>query len=641
MAKFSGFFQSSKTRNTVIILSGIFLIIIFVGLYMFRQGKVPVEGKAKIATPPQQIQSQPGEKNVSTEYLKALLQSDKLASEQAIKKGSSDIPSLVATGETSASSSTTTKNQSDFCDKVQQCYVNNTMGLLNAYVKAGEMQQLTASQINQLRDAGVSVDQFADELNKLVNAGKLTPEQAKALLDAYKTEQAASSGLSSNDLVNTMLAQGNVNSVVAGQLRKLIHEKAPVSTYADTLNRLGQAGQLTSDQVNQLSAAYKKEQGAVAEQTQQPAAQEIVPTGSTDALLHQLLSQGKLSQTAANILKELSDNNVPANQFASKLNGLIEGGELSPIVAQQLLKAYRAEHGDISVTTKNVPKSFIQAQEQQQERALREQEAEMQRQAMQAQAKLAATQAADTQKTLKELQSAMNSQAKKLVSAWNPRPQHFVYESTGKTKGASDNASKVTGEEGSNKQGSTQYPVVQVGDIMFAVLDTGVNSDRPQPVMATIVSGKLKGAKLLGGLSVTSDHERVVLKFNLLTLPQWPSAVRINAFAINPDTAHTAIASDVDHHYLSRYGALFAANFIKGYANAVESSGQTTTTNSGTTTTNNPNLSAKEKLFVGLGEVGKALSNATKKYFDRNPTVTVDAGVGIGILFMEPVEQPS
>ena len=43
---------------------------------------------------------------------------------------------------------------------------------------------------------------------------------------------------------------------------------------------------------------------------------------------------------------------------------------------------------------------------------------------------------------------------------------------------------------------------------------------------------------------------------------------RIDAFAIDLATARTALASDVDHHALERWGSLLAASFLEGYGNA-------------------------------------------------------------------------
>ena len=51
---------------------------------------------------------------------------------------------------------------------------------------------------------------------------------------------------------------------------------------------------------------------------------------------------------------------------------------------------------------------------------------------------------------------------------------------------------------------------------MFAVLDTSINTDEKSPIMATIVDGPLKGAKLIGGFSRV--NQRVLLTFKLFYL---------------------------------------------------------------------------------------------------------------------------
>ena len=183
--------------------------------------------------------------------------------------------------------------------------------------------------------------------------------------------------------------------------------------------------------------------------------------------------------------------------------------------------------------------------------------------------------------------------------------------------------------------------MIKAGAILFATLNTSINSDRPGPVMATIVAGKYKGAKLLGTLQTTSDYQRVVLTFNTMSMPNWPSTVGINAVAINPDTARTALASNVDNHYLLRYSALFASSFMQGIGSAVQNSGQTTVNNAGTTSQTFSNLSTGEKVLVGLGQVGKSAGSAAQKVFNKHPTVTVMAGVGLGILYTKDVAAPS
>ena len=64
----------------------------------------------------------------------------------------------------------------------------------------------------------------------------------------------------------------------------------------------------------------------------------------------------------------------------------------------------------------------------------------------------------------------------------------------------------------------------QPGDILFAVLQTAINSDEPGPVRAQVVGERFKDAMLLGTLATFppvagSRPERVQVAFNVLTTP--------------------------------------------------------------------------------------------------------------------------
>lgn len=118
------------------------------------------------------------------------------------------------------------------------------------------------------------------------------------------------------------------------------------------------------------------------------------------------------------------------------------------------------------------------------------------------------------------------------------------------------------------------------GDILFAVLQTAIDSDEPGPVRARIVGERFEGAILLGGLrafppAAGSRPERVLVKFDYLTTADRATHA-IDAVAIDLDTARTALATGVDHHYLERWGSLLAASFMEGYGNAIRNGNRIT-----------------------------------------------------------------
>ncbi|KTC85950.1 type IVB secretion system protein DotG/IcmE [Legionella drozanskii] len=196
--------------------------------------------------------------------------------------------------------------------------------------------------------------------------------------------------------------------------------------------------------------------------------------------------------------------------------------------------------------------------------------------------------------------------------------------------------------EGDNAPLRPQGALIKTGDVLFAVLDTSVNSDEPGPILATIVSGKLKGAKLIGSFNLPTNAEKMVISFNTMSVPGAPKTTSISAYAIDPNTARTAISSNTNHHYLLRYGSLFASSFLEGFGNAFQSA-NTTVTIGGTgggqniTVQNGIGRSALQNAVIGLATLGKAWGQVAQQQFSTPTTVEVYSGTALGILFTQDV----
>lgn len=236
---------------------------------------------------------------------------------------------------------------------------------------------------------------------------------------------------------------------------------------------------------------------------------------------------------------------------------------------------------------------------------------------------------------MKQLQQAMASQASDLLASWTPPPtQSFVLVPDEKTlvekKGTSLTSDSL------RRKG----PVIKAGTVLFGVLDTGINSDQDSPILATIIQGELKGARLIGNF-VRRD-EKVLISFRTINIPTVKNSIGVNAVAIDPEEARTALASRVDNHYLLRYGTLFASSFLSGLSSAIIQSGSSVATNANTgiVIQNTQRLNTGEKALVALGNVGQQYASVLGRNFTKPPTVFVDAGVGIGVLLMQDLAIP-
>lgn len=249
------------------------------------------------------------------------------------------------------------------------------------------------------------------------------------------------------------------------------------------------------------------------------------------------------------------------------------------------------------------------------------------------------------QEEIEKLQDRMRTTASTLFGTWAPPPtQDYVEAEEPKTQAATGEGAEGAAA-GGQQVGPDGKPIptgptmpIKAGDILFGTIDTGINSDEESPILASVVSGKLKGARLVGAFTVADT--RVVLNFNTMSVPWLTASVSVKAVAVDPNTARTALASNVNNHYFLRFGTLFASSFLSGLADAITQSGGMIAATVGGVVTTSPALSSGEKFLVALGKVGTEYANVLGENFNRKPTITVNAGCPIGILFMADTQIP-
>ncbi|KAG0163816.1 hypothetical protein DFQ30_010924 [Apophysomyces sp. BC1015] len=239
----------------------------------------------------------------------------------------------------------------------------------------------------------------------------------------------------------------------------------------------------------------------------------------------------------------------------------------------------------------------------------------------------------------------MAKQVELLITAWQPKDhQSFAVcvQATASTAAAPGNAAgQQLASTGASAVTTAATPggrtVVRAGDPpAFAILNTAVNTDEPGPVTATIVSGALNGTRLMGKVEVGQNAQKAGLHFTVASIPGQQNSVAVDAWAIDPKTARSALASDVDNHYLLRYGTFFASSFLGGFGDALLKGGQgqhLIASPSGTVVQTD-SYSNKQLVLAGVGNVGKQAGTNMANIINRPATITIDAEIGIGILFM-------
>lgn len=595
----------------------------------------------------------------------------------------------------------------DYKKQHQMSLAKESGQAMDNLIKAGQLPIDVANQLLELQKSNISPADYAAELNRLVKEGKITPAVAAQLLAQYTQQRSREAAKQGAFQLKQMAKAGGITSEVEKTLQGLQSRNVPVDEYSAELDKLVAAGKLTPAAAAKLLADYKaqratvgaigtlntalsqEENNAVNQLSDLLKSGKITPAIANElyalqqknvspedyqAELDKLVKEGKISPETANALmaeyrklhglravsKKLSDlqaNNASVGAYRDALKQAVKEGIIPPDQAADLLKEYQTMMaaatgpGIIPTAQANIPgiEGFQQMQarvQAQQAEAVPTEAGAGEFEAAVAQVQTESEQ--DRQQKIQQIAAAMSSQAQSLITAWQPTPMQHVEGSPSKrSAGGMMSAAEEAAAKSKGLLGGAGAPgpiIIKAGTIYFAVLDTAVDSDYPDtPVMATIVDGPFKGAKLLGKMAISAapnglnGNDRVSLTFNLMNMDAWVKSKSITAYAIDPDTARTVMASEVNYHYLQRYGALFAGSFMSGYSSAITQSGATNTTGIfGTSTTTN-NISPANKLAVGLGKVGDALTQAVQNYVNIPPTVKVNSGVGLGILFMSDI----
>jgi intracellular multiplication protein IcmE len=579
---------NTKTRTLVLLVLGIliFTVVLAVSQTDTTSETSSTQRVSKTTEVPNQVKSTPGA-DVTRNYQDLQQKANIRGAQEAAQKGTTFIPTIIG-------------NAKGYNDKDFEAQ------LTSAYDNLGG--KCSKEKIAELSKKGLNTTQIILELksygcNSAAIASLFTPEQIAAALLAETncTLPGAAGAGGASGAAGAIGAAGSKQMCSPDYVKNLKAQGNDAIKIASTLKA---NGCVSNDIATSLKTnGYTAEEVAMALKANGVSATEVAAALTTAGF------------SRAEILPALTKAGFSPVEIAKALSSMSLASATSnaALLAQQQSQANAAQRA--------------QAQQEAQQLAAFSQQ---------------------RQGKIQDLVTAMESEKKNVMDVWTQVPPQAFQEGEWNSKkaqaAAADGGTSGSGRSGSRtKDGQDQAGkvILKAGSILFAVLDTAVDSDQPGPVMATIVSGSLKGSKLLGSMTANTTSESIALTFTAINMPNEANSMGFNAVAIDPDTARTALASDVDHHYMYRWGSLFASSFVQGYATAVASSGNTSTTSQGAagtvTTTSTPALNPKQQLFAGISAVGTKWSQVVGQNFDRPITITIDQGTGIGVLVTSDV----
>ena len=196
------------------------------------------------------------------------------------------------------------------------------------------------------------------------------------------------------------------------------------------------------------------------------------------------------------------------------------------------------------------------------------------------------------------------------------------------------------GQDGSGNQFEEEDEaeiLISAGRIVYGQLLLQANSDVPFTVLAQMVSGPLKGWKLMGKFEIIDDLNLLGIKFTS-AVSDSGKTYKVKAVMLNPENGLAAMRTSVDHRYLRRIVLPMAAEFISGYASAIAESGRTSVTVTGQSVVSAENPTTdKQDVATGVEGAADEIATILEDFGEVPVKIVIDAGTPIGIFFTSSV----
>jgi intracellular multiplication protein IcmE len=176
--------------------------------------------------------------------------------------------------------------------------------------------------------------------------------------------------------------------------------------------------------------------------------------------------------------------------------------------------------------------------------------------------------------------------------------------------------------------------LIPAGRGVYAHPILALSSDQGSPVVMQADSGPIAGDRMIGSFARQGDR----LVIHIGTILHDGQNLTADGVVIAPDTMEAAVASDVDQHYLTRFIPPAAAAFVQGL-------GQALATTSNTATVLSPlggasfatTLKLPQQLGVAAGVAAGQVANTINEAAPKGPTVSLEANVSVGVMFLSNV----
>jgi len=175
--------------------------------------------------------------------------------------------------------------------------------------------------------------------------------------------------------------------------------------------------------------------------------------------------------------------------------------------------------------------------------------------------------------------------------------------------------------------------LIPAGRGVYAHSVLAASSDQNSPVVLEADSGPIAHARLIGSFS--REDDRLVLRVTKMTYGGHD--VGVDGLAVAPGTMEAGVASSVEQHYGARFLLPAAAAFVSGLGQAIGQSNSTVVASPFGGATAFQRLNLGQQAGVGAGAAAARVGQALDQAAPRGPTVKLDVGSSVGVMFLSDV----
>lgn len=182
--------------------------------------------------------------------------------------------------------------------------------------------------------------------------------------------------------------------------------------------------------------------------------------------------------------------------------------------------------------------------------------------------------------------------------------------------------------------------LAKAGSVAYARIVNGTNSDTPGPIVAQVLRGPLRGARLIGSFTTNRETTALIVQFDQVVLDD-ATIIPTTAYAVDALYGELPVRSAYDPRYFQRYAPKLAGAFLRGAGAALATTGATVVGVGDSVAIVRPEASAAEAVAAGVSDVGSQLAEEVGNQGPETGLVTLYANKLVGVLFLANVERTS